>query len=143
MLLLSDAATAADFNPLSPRHFLAGYADGAVRLFRAGRGAPLVQWPRACGGEGVVQLLWCPDRPSAFFVLDASGSVHTWDLLASDAGALTSEPLAASTLAIGAGGLLLGLRSSELRLYALQPRFATASGDELQRTQQWLERAGL
>jgi hypothetical protein len=112
--------TCINFSPYCPEHFLAGCADGSVRLHRADSARPLAVWEGfAGGGDGASQrghnsnstasrkskssallcgnvaicaLQWSPHRAGVFYALDSSCLLHVFDLLVDDGGPLLTEP---------------------------------------------------
>ncbi|TPP56252.1 hypothetical protein FGIG_03969 [Fasciola gigantica] len=64
--------------------FLAGYADGFIRLYHFGRPNPLYEWNlsenRNCQ-LSAVKLIWSHNRPAVFFCLDSSGRVSSFDMI--------------------------------------------------------------
>ena len=99
-------------NASSLGYFLAGCADGSVRLYNDAYGLPVKVWRSAVlrshlaqngrGAEnlfdapGIVQLHWSPRRPAVFFVLDSAGALHAFDLLESVRAPVVSEQLSSS-----------------------------------------------
>jgi len=98
--------TCLDFSALNSGFFLAGSADGSVRLFKHTINTPLMHWSstsvqRHSRGQpdlflnppSIVQLQWSPKRPAVFFVLDSSANLHVFDLMVNGAGPTVSEKL--------------------------------------------------
>ena len=75
----SCGATSIAFHPTSPCHFLVGRTDGTVTLYHIDDPQALVTWEAVARG-GVVQLLWSPSRPAIFWVLDATDTMHIFDV---------------------------------------------------------------
>lgn len=64
--------------------FLAGYADGLIRLFHFDRPNPLYEWNLSENRDcelAAVKLIWSYNRPALFFCLDSSGRVTSFDLI--------------------------------------------------------------
>lgn len=76
-------------------------ANGATETAKSGGGGGSVNgiWPAA-----VSCVTWSDHRPAVFFVLDATGSLHAFDVLEDDAGPVASAPCppAAATAAAAA-----------------------------------------
>ena len=72
--------------------------DCPCSLYSAARAAPLAVWPGACGGAGVAAAAWSSSRVGVFFVLDAGGALHCWDLCVS-----ASSPVLVRAPAAAAG----------------------------------------
>lgn len=97
--------TCLDFSPHNEGFFLAGCADGSVRLYQHTISRPLRTWEtssRVSGPEDVffapppiVQLKWSPSRPAVFFALDGAANMHVFDLATSGAGPVASLDLGA------------------------------------------------
>jgi hypothetical protein len=75
------AATCAAVNPHWPEVIAAGFAGGALALFRRGQAAPLRVWPCAAAdpSAAVVALAWLPLRPASLLAWFADGSLAVWD----------------------------------------------------------------
>ncbi|CAM9936057.1 unnamed protein product, partial [Hapterophycus canaliculatus] len=81
------------FSPFFHEYFLAGCGDGSVRLYKVkrvtaagGTRAFVGPWPSA-----ISSVAWSEYRPAVFFVLEASGTLHAFDLLQHSAGAVATE----------------------------------------------------
>eukprot|EP00752_Nemacystus_decipiens_P007144 g6397.t1 len=102
------------FSPFFQEYFLAGCGDGSVRLYKEDSAVPLTAWEggfSAAGGsrsaasawpEAVTAVAWSEHRPAVFFVLDAAGALHAFDVLEDDTGPVSSvscPPTAAAAAA--------------------------------------------
>jgi WD40 repeat protein len=68
-------------SPAAPGCFLAGYTDGALRLFSLESELPIAEWQGFIGaGHGVHRVLWSLTRPNIFFVIDTAGYMHIFDV---------------------------------------------------------------
>ncbi|CAM9922514.1 unnamed protein product [Choristocarpus tenellus] len=102
------------FSPFFLGHFLAGCSDGSVRLYKEDCSRPIVTWEGFTGKEeegkvnrtdrttreefehivapaGVSSVLWSEHRPGVFYVLDTSGTFHTFDIPVNDVSPVSSE----------------------------------------------------
>jgi len=98
-------ATCVDSSPFLSGLFLAGYADGCIRLFNSAFETPLTTWhasraqhsgtkARPLGEETrIIQVQWSPQRPGVFFVLDSEPCLHAFDLLQDGTVPIFSEPI--------------------------------------------------
>jgi len=98
-------ATCVHSSPFLSGYFLAGYADGYIRLFNAEFETPLTTWHASHAQHSstkakplseatrIVQVQWSPQRPSVFFVLDSEPCLHAFDLLQDGTAPIFSEPI--------------------------------------------------
>ncbi|XP_013391905.2 WD repeat-containing protein 60-like [Lingula anatina] len=90
--------TCLDFPPFSHQCFLAGCADGSIRLHNLHLETPLVTWLNSTNGNAVQVIRWSRSRPSVFYVLDAAAKLHVWDLLKDDAAPVNTETFSQDSL---------------------------------------------
>jgi hypothetical protein len=108
-----DVCTSVAFSPFFRSFFLVGFGSGRVVLFQQDSALPRCEWwlPQVTDAPApaVVDMAWSSFRPSVFFVLDAGGGLHMWELLReTNAPALSvalSLPTAAAAAASAADGL--------------------------------------
>ncbi len=77
---LASGVTSIAFHPRFHSYFLVGREDGSVALCHLEDRHPLRSFVGFAGGA-VVQVCWCPARPSVFWALDADDRMHIFDLL--------------------------------------------------------------
>jgi len=90
--------TSIDFSPFTEPVFLAGCADGSLRLYHVDGEHPLISWPNATDGRPIKMVRFCRSRPSVFFVLDNQSCIYIWDLNMDDAMPLKSERISKSSV---------------------------------------------
>eukprot|EP00727_Mastigamoeba_balamuthi_P006507 m51a1_g2477 putative atp-dependent rna helicase eif4a (1223) ;mRNA; f:60481-65440 len=138
-------------SPHSATHFLAGYADGSIRLFDTNVTTAVCAW----GGftkAAVARICWSPTRQCSFFALDASSSLFVFDLMLratepalKEAFGKPGERVAAIAVS-GAGSaqpsVALGFQSGTVDLYVLVKQLATpaAGNDEAEMFQMLCKR---
>ena len=65
--------------------FLVGRSNGDVGVYSTAEAHPLFSWTADAGVSfsetGIVAIEWVESRPCVFFVLDAAGCIHVFDLL--------------------------------------------------------------
>ncbi|XP_064595418.1 cytoplasmic dynein 2 intermediate chain 1-like [Liolophura sinensis] len=84
---LSDAPvniTCVDFSPFGKPCFLAGCADGTVRLYHTNSKKALITWPPQDDGVGVVSVQWSRSRPAVFYILYNNSTLTVYDLVETD-----------------------------------------------------------
>jgi hypothetical protein len=123
------AVTAIEFSPFREKFFLVGRANGEVCLYKASIAQPLLSWdPNVMGGgsDAVVEVKWSTSRPAVFFVLDAAGGTHAFDLLEDDTAPTPYKfPDWAAAGGRGFRGSLRAMGISGGRLMTRQVRHAT------------------
>ncbi|CAH1773789.1 unnamed protein product [Owenia fusiformis] len=74
-----------DFNPFSFPIFLAGCADGSIRLHNIHSENAAICWADSTEGRSIVSVHWSRSRPSMFYAVDTDSMIYAWDLLMDDA----------------------------------------------------------
>ncbi|KAJ3120863.1 hypothetical protein HK098_004200 [Nowakowskiella sp. JEL0407] len=64
--------------------FLAGYKNGTISLFISSDPQPIYQWN--LDNCQILKIKWSPHRPSVFYVLEDTSSLHIFDLLGNTIG---------------------------------------------------------
>ncbi|KAF4020515.1 hypothetical protein G4228_012195, partial [Cervus hanglu yarkandensis] len=145
--------TVIDFSPFEEPVFLAGCSDGSIRLHRLTAERPLLQWDHSTCGRAVTGLQWSLTRPAVFLVQDDTSCVYLWDLLESDLGPVSRQPICPDRLVAmtvvgeaektrgGFLALVLARASGSVDVQYLRREWATPASDELQRLRLLLREA--
>ncbi|XP_043319943.1 cytoplasmic dynein 2 intermediate chain 1 isoform X4 [Cervus canadensis] len=145
--------TVIDFSPFEEPVFLAGCSDGSIRLHRLTAERPLLQWDHSTCGRAVTGLQWSLTRPAVFLVQDDTSCVYLWDLLESDLGPVSRQPICPDRLVAmtvvgeaektrgGFLALVLARASGSVDIQYLRREWATPASDELQRLRLLLREA--
>ncbi|XP_059964411.1 cytoplasmic dynein 2 intermediate chain 1 [Mesoplodon densirostris] len=142
-----------DFSPFGEPVFLAGCSDGSIRLHQLTAEHPLLQWDKSTHGRAVIGLQWSSTRPAVFLVQDDTSCVYIWDLLESDLGPVTKQPVYPDRLVAmtvvgeaektrsGFLALVLARASGDVDVQYLRREWVAPVGDELQRLRLLLREA--
>ncbi|XP_073915893.1 cytoplasmic dynein 2 intermediate chain 1 isoform X3 [Castor canadensis] len=142
-----------DFSPFGEPIFLAGCADGSIRLHQLMSEWPLAQWDGSTEGHAVTSLQWSPTRPAVFLVQDDASRVYIWDLLESDLGPVAKQPISPDRLVAmtvmgepeKAGSsflaLVLARASGAIDVQYLKRQWTTPEADEQSRLRLLLQEA--
>eukprot|EP00466_Bigelowiella_natans_P000661 jgi/Bigna1/126005/aug1.1_g713 len=93
---LRDPCTCIAISPFCHDFFLTAYRSGQLSLFRLSLCRPVKTW--SMFGNGAIRnVRWSSTRPAVFYALDASGMLHSFDLLQTEYGPANSILLEKAT----------------------------------------------
>ncbi|KAG7488437.1 hypothetical protein MATL_G00034530 [Megalops atlanticus] len=144
--------TSVDVSPFGEPVFLAGCADGSIRMHSLRNEQPVMEWTGSTNGEPVVSVQWALTRPAMFCVLDAASNIHIWDLLEKDYEPVTTEKIRSDRVTAMAvfgdpakqntfSGISLAVQSGKIEMQYFNKKWAVPTPAELENLQNMLHEA--